>query len=56
VKEYLSWLDEHSTAEKEEYAEQQKKAEEEFRPFFMKLYANDSTGEPVKEPKIEEVD
>ena len=56
VKEYLSWLDEHSTAEKEEYDVQQKKAEEEFRPFFMKLYAKDSTEEPLKEPKIEEVD
>lgn len=56
VKEYLSWLDEHPTAEKEEYDVQQKKAEEEFRPFFMKLYAKDSTEEPSKEPKIEEVD
>ncbi len=56
VKEYLTWLDDHPTAEKEEYAEQQKKAEEDFRPFFMKLYATESTEEPVKEPKIEEVD
>ena len=57
VKVFLQWLDTNHSASKEEYAEEQKKAEEEFRPFFMRLYAkDDETAEPAAEPKIEEVD
>ena len=42
VKVFLDWLESNTSAEKDEYLEQQKKAEEEFRPFFMRLYAKDS--------------
>ena len=60
VKVFLEWLDTNASASKEEYAEQQKKAEEEFRPFFMRLYAKDDEAGAAPgaapEPKIEEVD
>ena len=67
AKAYMSWLDDNQSAEKSEYEAQKTKAEEDFRPFFMKLYASDSattdqkvpqTSEeaPSSGPKIEEVD
>jgi heat shock 70kDa protein 1/2/6/8 len=62
TKGYLSWLEANTSAEKAEYDEQKTKAEEEFRPFFMKLYATEpsatepSATEETKGPKIEEVD
>ena len=57
TKGYLSWLEANTSAEKAEYDEQKTKAEEEFRPFFMKLYATEpSATEEAKGPKIEEVD
>ena len=67
AKGYISWLDDNQSAEKSEYEAQKTKAEEDFRPFFMKLYASDSTGTeqkvpqtseeaPSSGPKIEEVD
>ena len=39
TKTYITWLEENPSAEKSAYEDQKKKAEEEFRPFFMKLYA-----------------
>jgi L1 cell adhesion molecule like protein len=57
TKGYLSWLEANTSAEKAEYEEQKTKAEEEFRPFFMKLYATEpSASEETKGPKVEEVD
>ena len=57
TKGYLSWLEANTSAEKAEYDEQKTKAEEEFRPFFMKLYATEpSATEETKGPKVEEVD
>lgn len=63
TKTYITWLEEApSTTEKAEYEEQKKKAEEEFRPFFMKLYATEGPGGPAESeesnqgPKIEEID
>ena len=70
TKTYITWLEEApSTTEKAEYEEQKKKAEEDFRPFFMKLYATEGpsgtqgpsgTEGPSEEtnqgPKIEEID
>jgi heat shock protein 1/8 len=57
TKGYLSWLEANTSAEKAEYDEQKTKAEEEFRPFFMKLYATESSAtEETKGPKVEEVD
>ena len=71
AKSYISWLDDNQSAEKSEYEAQKTKAEEDFRPFFMKLYASEATGAateqkapqgqetseaPTPGPKIEEVD
>ena len=57
TKGYISWLDANTSAEKAEYEAQKTKAEEEFRPFFMKLYATEpSATEETKGPKVEEVD
>jgi L1 cell adhesion molecule like protein len=64
TKTYIAWLEEApSTTEKAEYEEQKNKAEEDFRPFFMKLYATEGpsgTEGPSEEmnqgPKIEEID
>jgi L1 cell adhesion molecule like protein len=67
TKGYISWLEDNQSAEKSEYEAQKKKAEEDFRPFFMKLYASDTTEQkapqaqeaseaPSSGPKIEEVD
>ena len=38
TKTHISWLDSNPEATKEVYDEQKKKAEEDFKPFFMKLY------------------
>jgi L1 cell adhesion molecule like protein len=38
TKEHISWLDANTEATKEVYDEQKKKAEDDFRPFFIKLY------------------
>lgn len=63
AKDYISWLEANTSGEKAEYEEKKKAAEEDFRPFFMRLYATDpekgapmsaESGEPG--PKIEEVD
>ena len=63
AKDYISWLEANTSGEKAEYEEKKKTAEEDFRPFFMRLYATDpekgapmsaESGEPG--PKIEEVD
>lgn len=57
TKGYISWLDANTSAEKAEYEAQKTKAEEEFRPFFMKLYATETSAtEETKGPKVEEVD
>lgn len=67
AKDYISWLEDNQSAEKSEYEAQKTKAEEEFRPFFMKLYASspatDEKGQDTQGsesassgPKIEEVD
>jgi L1 cell adhesion molecule like protein len=71
AKGYISWLEDNQSAEKSEYEAQKTKAEEDFRPFFMKLYASDTAGAdaeqkvpqaqetseaPSSGPKIEEVD
>jgi L1 cell adhesion molecule like protein len=65
AKGYISWLEENQSAEKSEYEAQKTKAEEDFRPFFMKLYATSeaasgaaATSEATETtgPKIEEVD
>jgi L1 cell adhesion molecule like protein len=62
AKGYISWLDENQSAEKSEYEAQKTKAEEDFRPFFMKLYATDEKTQTPEVPtatagpKIEEVD
>jgi L1 cell adhesion molecule like protein len=68
AKGYITWLEENPSVEKSEYEAQKTKAEEDFRPFFMKLYASESTDSkgvnpnatenPVDTPgpKIEEVD
>lgn len=66
TKKYIEWLDANPSAEKDEYEAKKKEAEEDFRPFFMKLYG---TEEPNKAsdtfvpepsaapgPKVEEVD
>lgn len=70
AKGYISWLDENQSAEKSEYEAQKTKAEEDFRPFFMRLYSSENTEQKVPQgqdaseeapsaepgPKIEEVD
>jgi L1 cell adhesion molecule like protein len=64
AKGYISWLEENQSAEKSEYEAQKTKAEEDFRPFFMKLYATSEATETAPPeatpeatgPKIEEVD
>jgi L1 cell adhesion molecule like protein len=59
TKEYISWLDANTSAEKAEYEAQKTKAEEEFRSFFMKLYATEPSATEESNtngPKIEEVD
>lgn len=38
TKEHIAWLEANTEATKEAYDEQKKKAEEEFKPFFIKLY------------------
>ena len=38
TKEYINWLEANTEATKEAYDEQKKKSEEDFRPFFIKLY------------------
>jgi L1 cell adhesion molecule like protein len=66
TKKYIEWLDANPSAEKGEYEAKKKESEEDFRPFFMKLYG---TEEPNKAsdtfvpepsaapgPKVEEVD
>jgi len=70
TKEYISWLESNTMGSKSDYEEQKKKAENDFQPFFMKLYATDenmkgtastqdNNGMPSgmpSGPKIEEVD
>jgi L1 cell adhesion molecule like protein len=60
VQEGISWLDAHSDASKEEYAEKQKVYEEKIRPVMMKLYqggpgAQAGPSDPSG-PSVEEVD
>jgi L1 cell adhesion molecule like protein len=38
TKEHITWLEANGEATKDVYDEQKKKAEEDFRPFFIKLY------------------
>jgi heat shock protein 1/8 len=63
VKAHLKWLEEHESAEKEEFEERQKQAQNDFSGLFAKLYAGEkgedgpttaAAAEPG--PKIEEVD
>jgi L1 cell adhesion molecule like protein len=64
AKGYISWLEDNQSAEKSEYEAQKTKAEEDFRPFFMKLYATSGAADDKSPevptatagPKIEEVD
>jgi len=64
AKSYISWLEENPSIEKSEYEAQKTKAEEDFRPFFMKLYSTtDAKGQETSDapteshnPKVEEVD
>ena len=62
VQDYLKWLDEHESAETEEFKEKQKEAEAAFNPVFAKLYAGGPEGvkmassEPEAAPRVEEVD
>jgi hypothetical protein len=67
TKKYIEWLDANPSAEKGEYEAKKKEAEEDFRPFFMKLYATDPDVAKASDtfvpepsaapgPKVEEVD
>ena len=67
TKMYISWLEANQSGQKAEYEAQKKAAEDDFRPFFMKLYAADgakvsdfsgtaATDSADAGPKIEEVD
>jgi heat shock 70kDa protein 1/2/6/8 len=69
TKKYIEWLDANPSAEKGEYEAKKKEAEEDFRPFFMKLYATDPDAAKASDtfvpepsasaapgPKVEEVD
>ena len=68
TKKYIEWLEANPSAEKAECEDQKKAAEEDFKPFFMRLYATDpadaSKGgddtfvpqETPAGPKVEEVD
>jgi heat shock 70kDa protein 1/2/6/8 len=67
AKTYLTWLDENGSAEKSVFEDKKKAAEDEFRPFLMKLYgAQDNSGVKADAsnasqsegpgPKVEEVD
>ena len=61
TKVYLDWLDANQSASKDEFDEQKKASEADFQPFFMKLYASESTKDATSEdapsgPRVEEVD
>ena len=69
TKTYLDWLESNTSGSKDEYDAQKKASEDDFQPFFMKLYASGSgsgsgSGEATDEktasdmpmPKVEEVD
>jgi len=66
TKVHVTWLDEHPSEDKAAYEAQKKVAEDDFRPFFMKLYATETpekapanetfTSQPSAGPKVEEVD
>jgi L1 cell adhesion molecule like protein len=70
TKVHVTWLDEHPSEDKAAYEAQKKVAEDDFRPFFMKLYATEgpakgpadetftpeSSAQPSAGPKIEEID
>ena len=55
---YISWLDANESADKSTYDEQKTKAEADFKPFFMRLYASedDKQPQPQQQPMVEEVD
>jgi heat shock protein 1/8 len=44
ISEAQTWLDDHSTAEADEYRNKQKEVESKVQPIMMKLYANSSDG------------
>jgi molecular chaperone DnaK (HSP70) len=65
AEEGIRWLEEHSSAEAEEYKEKRKEYEGKMNPLMMKLYADakgpESAGETMGQsseagPKVEEVD
>ena len=65
TKKYIDWLEANPSAEKAEYEDQKKAAEEDFKPFFMRLYAAEPADaakgetfvpEEAPAPKVEEVD
>jgi L1 cell adhesion molecule like protein len=68
TKTYLDWLDEHQSASKDEYDEQKKASEADFKSFFVKLYDTGASSdtdsksnanadyEPSTGPRVEEVD
>ena len=54
AKSYISWLEENPSIEKSEYEAQKTKAEEDFRPFFMKLYSTtDAKGQETSDAPTE---
>jgi L1 cell adhesion molecule like protein len=63
TKVYLTWLDENGSADKAAFEDKKKAAEDEFRPFLMKLYGAQDNSTKVNAadaegpgPKVEEVD
>ena len=53
TKEHISWLDSNPEATKEVYDEQKKKAENDFKPFFIKLYEGMGSGSSMTPEQME---
>jgi len=57
TKVYLDWLEANGSADKATFEDKKKAAEDEFRPFLMKLYgAQDNSGAEAAGPTVQEVD
>ncbi len=57
TKVYLDWLDANASADKAAFEDKKKAAEDEFRPFLMKLYgAQDNSAAEAAGPTVQEVD
>ena len=56
ISEVLEWLDNNSSAEKEEFDSKRKELEDIAMPIMSKLYSEGDPGEGDSGPKIEEVD